>query len=152
MLQRTGCDKSLGIVLSCQPLCSCIDCLPDLRTQDPIREQGTRIQRCQFYSSSNSPITDKTKVLLYNFFEDSTATPNQWRLVLNGISNRDNLSGVPTFDEVRHAIVCAEVGSLLLEASLSSPLTLSGLVVEITVRCSYSGSEQSVDRGQFQVS
>jgi len=37
------------------------------------------------------------------------ATPNQWRLVLNGVSNADNLSEVPTFDETRHASVCVEV-------------------------------------------
>ena len=40
------------------------------------------------------------------------ATPNQWRLVLCGVSNGDNLSGVPTFDEARHASVRAEVHCL----------------------------------------
>ena len=53
--------------------------------------------------------TDKNKVLLYNFFEDSTATPSQWRLVLNGVFNGDNLSDAPAFDETRHASVCVEV-------------------------------------------
>jgi len=90
--------------------------------------------------------------MLYNFFEDSTATLNQWRLVLNGVSNRGNSSDVPTFDETRHASVCVEVRHFLFETSFSSPLTLSGLVVEIPVRCSYSGSEQTLDRGQFRVS
>jgi len=80
------------------------------------------------------------------------ATLNQWRLVLNGVSNRDNLSGVPTFNEARHASVCVEVRCFLLETSFSSPLTLSGLVVEIPVRCNYSGSEKSVDHRQLQVS
>ena len=55
------------------------------------------------------PITDENKVLLYNFFEDSTATPNQWRLVLCGVYNGDNLSEAPTFDETRYASICVEV-------------------------------------------
>ena len=63
------------------------------------------------------PITDENKVLLYNFFEDSTATPNQWRLVLNGVSNADNLSDTPTFDETRHASICVEVRYLWLSVS-----------------------------------
>jgi len=54
-------------------------------------------------------ITNKTKILLYNFFKDSTANLNQWRLVLNGISEGDNPFDAPTFDETRHASVCAEV-------------------------------------------
>ena len=53
--------------------------------------------------------TDETKVLLYNFFKDSTATPNQWRLVLNGITDGGHLSDAPTFDETRHASICVEV-------------------------------------------
>ena len=51
----------------------------------------------------------RTKVLLYNFFEDSTATSNQWRLVLNMVSKGGNSSYVPTFGETRHAIICMEV-------------------------------------------
>jgi hypothetical protein len=42
-------------------------------------------------------IADKTKVLLYNFFEDSTANPSQWRLVLNGVFDGDDLYDAPTF-------------------------------------------------------
>ena len=59
--------------------------------------------------------TDRTKVLLYNFFKDSTATLNQWRLVLNEVSNRGRLSGAPAFDETRHASVCVEVRCLWSE-------------------------------------
>ena len=54
-------------------------------------------------------ITDEIKVLLYNFFEDSTATSSQWRLVLNGLSDGANLLDAPTFDETRHASICVEV-------------------------------------------
>ena len=54
-------------------------------------------------------MSDKIKVLLYNFFGDSNATLNQWRLVLNGISEWDGLSDAPTFDETRHASICVEV-------------------------------------------
>ena len=93
------------------------------------------------------PIADKDKVLLYNFFEDSTATSNQWRLVLNRISNGVDLSDVPTFDETRHASICIEVRYSWLEFSLPSPLMLPAFTVEVLVRCNYSGSEQPLDRG-----
>lgn len=66
--------------------------------------------------SSASLITDKTKVLLYNFFEDSTATLDQWRLLLNEVPGGDN-SGrrPPVFDETRHASICIEVRCIWLE-------------------------------------
>jgi hypothetical protein len=98
-------------------------------------------------------ITDKTKVLLYNFFEDSTATLNQWRLVLNGVSDGDDFSDAPTFDETRHASICVEVRCLRPEVFFPYlRLMLSGLVVEILVRRDHSGSEQPLDHGQFRVS
>ena len=56
--------------------------------------------------------TDETKVLLYNFFEDSNATLNQWRLVLNRISEEDGRFDAPVFDETRHASICVEVHCL----------------------------------------
>jgi len=59
--------------------------------------------------SSVNIFTDKTKVLLYNFFKDSTATLNQWRLLLNGVSDGRDLRSAPTFDETRHASICVEV-------------------------------------------
>ena len=82
------------------------------------------------------------------------ATLNQWRLVLNEISNGENLPNVPTFDETRHASICVEVCRLLSELFFPSlsPLTIFGLAVEILVRCNYSGSEQPLDCGQFPVS
>ena len=53
--------------------------------------------------------TDKNKVLLYNFFEDSTATLSQWRLVLNDVKREDYDHEAPAFDETRHASICSEV-------------------------------------------
>lgn len=57
------------------------------------------------YCSSN---TDKNKVLLYNFFEDSKATLSQWRLVLNDVGQEDYDNKAPVFDETRHASICSE--------------------------------------------
>ena len=37
-------------------------------------------------------VTDEIKVLLYDFFKDSTVTQNQWCLVLHGVLDGDNLS------------------------------------------------------------
>lgn len=56
---------------------------------------------------------DNTKVLLYDFFEDSTATPSQWRLVLNDLENKDYSLQAPMFDETRHTIICSEVSCAL---------------------------------------
>ena len=36
-------------------------------------------------------VTDEIKVLLYDFFKDSTVTLNQWCLVLHGVLDGDNL-------------------------------------------------------------
>ena len=63
-------------------------------------------------------ITEKTKVLLYNFFGDSTATLNQWRLVLNRVSESNGLSDAPSFDETRHATICVEARHLWPSLSL----------------------------------
>jgi len=54
---------------------------------------------------------------LYNFFGDSTASLNQWRLVLNGVLDGGDLSDAPTFDETRHASICVEVFLLRPEFS-----------------------------------
>ncbi|KAI0297517.1 hypothetical protein B0F90DRAFT_1819257 [Multifurca ochricompacta] len=50
------------------------------------------------------------QVLIYNFFEDSSVDVAQWRVVLNAIdrSQREK-NPAPTFDEIRHAGVCAEL-------------------------------------------
>ena len=45
------------------------------------------------------------QVLLYNFFNDSTMTASQWRVVLNGLPGHK----APEFDEVRHSGICREV-------------------------------------------
>jgi hypothetical protein len=50
-------------------------------------------------------ITDETKVLLYNFFEDSTATLNQWRLVLNAVSRSGSQKLRPLMKHVTRAFV-----------------------------------------------
>ncbi|KAJ6573822.1 hypothetical protein DFH09DRAFT_1361892 [Mycena vulgaris] len=49
-------------------------------------------------------------VLLYNFFEDSSVSEAQWRVVLNAIENRTSDSTpAPAFDRMRHASVCTEL-------------------------------------------
>ena len=52
---------------------------------------------------------EKAKVLLYNFFEDSTATLSQWRLVLNDVDQMGCNHKAPVFDDTRHANICLEV-------------------------------------------
>ncbi|KAF8460963.1 hypothetical protein DFH94DRAFT_790038 [Russula ochroleuca] len=49
-------------------------------------------------------------VLLYDFFEDSSVDVAQWRVVLNAINDSQRKRHpAPTFDENRHAGVCAEL-------------------------------------------
>lgn len=96
-------------------------------------------------------INAKTKVLLYNFFEDSPATIGQWRLVLNGVSDENGFSDAPTFDEMHHASICTEVYYLQPKHFHRSPLMLSGFAVEIVVSRNYPGSEQALDRGRLRV-
>ena len=147
--RRISYGKGLGAVLSCQILYSYISHLPDPRCpQDSVREQGPRIQRCQSHFSSYSPCYRRTKVLLYNFFEDSTATSAQWRLVLNMVSDWEGLSTGPTFNETRHASICIEVCYLWFEVFFS-PFTRPGFAAEVLICCNHSGSEQPLDRRQF---
>ena len=49
------------------------------------------------------------QVLLYNFFKDSHATANQWRLVKRSNSNGMASTSVPDFNETKHASICMEV-------------------------------------------
>ena len=63
---------------------------------------------------------------MYNFFEDSTATPSQWRLVLCEVYNGDNLSEAPTFDETRYASICVEVRGTCHEVSFQPSLIYLG--------------------------
>ncbi|KAI9510704.1 hypothetical protein F5148DRAFT_976352 [Russula earlei] len=52
-------------------------------------------------------------VLLYNFFEDSSVDVAQWRVVLHAIDRAQSEKiPAPTFDENRHAGVCAELKCL----------------------------------------
>ena len=97
-------------------------------------------------------ISDKTKVLLYNFFADSTATLSQWRLVLNGVIEGDILSDAPTFDETRHASICIEVCHPRPKTLYPLPFTPLVPIVEILVRCNHSGTEKPLDHGQLRVS
>ena len=78
------------------------------------------------------------------------ATLNQWRLVLNEVPDSiGDLPDAPTFDETRHASICAEVCCLPPSPFFHSiPLFMfPRLAVEISLRRSYSGSEQPLDRG-----
>lgn len=57
---------------------------------------------------------DTIKVLLYNFFESSPASYQQWRLVLNTLQPQDTfctwvVGNVPRFDDIKHATICQEV-------------------------------------------
>ncbi|KAH7101434.1 hypothetical protein BKA62DRAFT_703810 [Auriculariales sp. MPI-PUGE-AT-0066] len=53
-------------------------------------------------------------VLIFNFFGDSTVSDQQWRVVLNALTDAVDQAGVPapTFDAIRHAGVCADLKSL----------------------------------------
>ena len=86
--------------------------------------------------------TDVTKVLLYNFFEDSAATPNQWRLVLNNVEQKGHEA--PAFDETRHASICSEA-SCVLSQTFESLTVIPRRTVEIPIRCNYSGEEKPLD-------
>ncbi|CDO74781.1 hypothetical protein BN946_scf185001.g29 [Trametes cinnabarina] len=49
-------------------------------------------------------------VLLFNFFEDSTADISQWRVVLNALpQDQRRAHPAPTFDETRHSGICREL-------------------------------------------
>ena len=75
------------------------------------------------------------------------ATLNQWRLVLNGVTNGEDLSDTPAFDETRHASICIEVCYLWGKPFFPFSLTLSGLIVKVLIRCNYSGPEEPLDHG-----
>ena len=56
------------------------------------------------------PILTVQQVLLYNFFEDSSASAADWRVILNALDQPP--PGVPLFDWLRHASICSELKSL----------------------------------------
>lgn len=47
-------------------------------------------------------------MFLYNFFHDSECDASQWRVVLNGFGFA-HATGMPVFDAIKHAGICAEV-------------------------------------------
>lgn len=49
------------------------------------------------------------QVLLYNFFENSTADLSQWRVVLNTLPEKKLGLPAPRFSDIRHAAICSEV-------------------------------------------
>ena len=54
-------------------------------------------------------------VLIFDFFNDSSVTEKQWRVVLNAMPVQDDGEGgvlAPAFDSIRHAGVCADLKSL----------------------------------------
>ena len=71
--------------------------------------KGLEFNDVSFVLLRTYPITNETKVILYNFFEDSTANASQWRLILNDVPNEYCPEGAPTFDETRHGGLCVEV-------------------------------------------
>lgn len=77
------------------------------------------------------------QVLLYDFFEDSSVDVAQWRVVLNAINRaqRERIPA-PTFDENRHAGVCAEVRQ---NASSCLLLCLMSRIAEVPLRCHHEG-------------
>jgi hypothetical protein len=83
---------------------------------------------------------------LYNFFEDSTATLSQWRLVLNDVEQKDRNCEAPAFDETRHASICSEASSVL-SPNLNFLITVLRLAVEIPICCGDPGEEKPLDHG-----
>ncbi|EIN13316.1 P-loop containing nucleoside triphosphate hydrolase protein [Punctularia strigosozonata HHB-11173 SS5] len=61
------------------------------------------------YESKGLEFND-ARVLLYNFFEDSTVDVSQWRVTLNAVDPdaRQN-AAAPRFDEIKHAGICSEL-------------------------------------------
>jgi superfamily I DNA/RNA helicase len=80
------------------------------QARDKLRQQvGDIGMILTLYESKGLEFND---VLLYNFFEDSSADLTCWRVVLNGIerSPRSDLTELaPAFDEIKHAKICTEL-------------------------------------------
>jgi ATP-dependent exoDNAse (exonuclease V) beta subunit len=77
-------------------------------TREKLRKQVGDIGLIMtLYESKGLEFND---VLLYDFFEDSSVDVAQWRVVLNAINDSQRKRHpAPTFDENRHAGVCAEL-------------------------------------------
>ena len=93
-----------------------------------------------------SQIFNTIQVLLYNFFKDSTANVNQWRVVRRGNSDETHDIPAPDFDETKHASICTEV-------SLSFPprptVTKLRDIVEVSLCCHHTCPEESLVFGQL---
>ena len=89
---------------------------------------------------------EKTKVVLYNFFENSTATLSQWRLVLNDVEQKDHSYEAPVFDETRHAGICSEA-SHVVSRPVKFLITTPEFTVEIPICCNHSSKGKSLDNG-----
>ncbi|CAE6448000.1 unnamed protein product [Rhizoctonia solani] len=63
-------------------------------------------------------------VLLYNFFEDSIASANTWRIVLRALDTSKHRL-LPQFEEVRHAAICTELKNLADEGDTIPQLSAS---------------------------
>lgn len=87
-----------------------------------------------------------SKVLLYNFFQDSTVDVSQWRLVLNTQHGRQgNTLSTPRFNELHHAGVCSEVRSHHITPEMSSHTSL----VEVPICSNHKSAQKFVDRRLF---
>ncbi|KZP05197.1 hypothetical protein FIBSPDRAFT_843218 [Athelia psychrophila] len=83
----------------------------DDRARDKLRaEVGDIGLIMTLYESKGLEFND---VLLYNFFEDSTADLSQWRVVLNALPQASRgtpaLRPAPRFNDTRHAVICSEL-------------------------------------------
>ena len=149
MPQKTSCSKDSGTVLSCRVSHYFVSFLSNLCHRTLYESKGLEFNDVSHTFLLICPRTDEAKVLLYNFFKDSPATPKQWRLMLNEVSNASSIPNIPAFDETRHASICVEVCCLWLGPFFLRSLMFSGLTVEIFVCRNHSGSEQPLDRRQF---
>ncbi|KAI0089819.1 hypothetical protein BDY19DRAFT_1047690 [Irpex rosettiformis] len=74
------------------------------RLEEKVGDIGTVLT---LYESKGLEFND---VLLYNFFEDSTVSVGQWRVILNALPFRDGINlDCPMFDSIRHSGVCREL-------------------------------------------
>ncbi|KAJ7222624.1 hypothetical protein GGX14DRAFT_558715 [Mycena pura] len=79
----------------------------DEAAREKLREQVGDIGLIMtLYESKGLEFND---VLLYNFFEDSTVSEAQWRVVLNAVDTGRRKASAPVFDKVRHAGVCVDL-------------------------------------------
>ena len=135
MLQRSGCGKGLKVVSSCQVPRSFSGLLPDLCPQDPIREQGPRIQRCQFHFPQLTLLLTKSR----SYYTTSSRIPR--RPQTNGVWCSTGFPAVqPSMKHVTRAsiekyVICGPNFYFRVHPHSWH------LAVEILVHCNYSRSE-----------